>query len=155
MARLNFAPRRTIAYLYGWTLILAGVALALRFVPYSDNHGHFDAFWTTFMALCLAGALAASIYVIHVLEILKLRRVRWRQLVRLRGPADRPDEAEVDAAVQHELDTGTFQAVDPATGEMTAIDPDTGEMDAVPAQPDVTASPPPEPPARAPGRRDS
>ena len=31
-------------YLYGWTLVLAGLALALRFVPYSDNRGHFDLF---------------------------------------------------------------------------------------------------------------
>ncbi|MFI5026768.1 MAG: glycosyltransferase family 4 protein, partial [Solirubrobacterales bacterium] len=63
MARIGFSQRRTIAYLYSWTLVLAGVALALRFVPYSDNHGHFDPVWTTFMALCLLGALAASIYV--------------------------------------------------------------------------------------------
>jgi UDP-GlcNAc:undecaprenyl-phosphate/decaprenyl-phosphate GlcNAc-1-phosphate transferase len=160
MARIGFSQRRTIAYLYGWTLVLAAVALALRFVPYSDNHGHFDAVWTTFMVVCLAGALAASVYVINVLEILKLRRVRLRQLVGLRGPAaPPPDEAEVDAGVQHELDTGTFTAVDPSTGEMTAIDPDTGEMDAVSqeieAQPDVKASQPPQQPARAPGRRGS
>src|SRR3954469_2709515 len=155
MSRIGFSQRRTIAYLYGWTAVLAGVALALRFVPYSDNHGHFDPVWTSFMALCLAAALAASIYVIHVLEILKLRRVRWRQLVGLRGTATPPDEEEVDVAVQHELDTGTFQAVDPSTGEMTAIDPDTGEIEAVVPQRDVTPSQPPEPPARAPGRRDS
>ena len=153
MARIGFSQRRTITYLYGWTLILAGVALALRFVPYSDNHGNFDAAWTAFMVFCLIAALAASIYVIHVLEILKLRRVRWRQLVGLRGPASPPDEAELDVAVQHELDTGTFQAVDPATGEMAAIDPDTGEIEAV--QPSATPSPPPQQPARAPGRRDS
>ena len=130
MARIGFSQRRTIAYLYGWTLVLAGVALALRFVPYSDNHGHFDAFWTTFMAFCLLGAVAASIYVIHVLEILKLRHIRLRQLVGLHGP-EAPDQAEVDAAVKEELDTGTFRAVDPETGEMTAIDPDTGEIEAV------------------------
>ena len=153
MARIGFSQRRTITYLYGWTLILAGVALALRFVPYSDNHGNFDAAWTAFMLFCLIAALAASIYVIHVLEILKLRRVRWRQLVGLRGPAAPPDEAELDVAVQHELDTGTFQAVDPATGEMAEIDPDTGEIEAV--QPSATPSPPPQQPARAPGRRDS
>src|SRR5262245_25300056 len=115
MARIGFSQRRTIAYLYGWTLILAAVALALRFVPYRDNHVHFDPVWTPFMALCLLGALAASIYVIHVLEILKLRRFRLRQLVGLRGPAA-ADEAEVDAAVREELDTGTFKAVDPETG---------------------------------------
>ena len=146
MARIGFSQRRTIAYLYSWTLVLAGVALALRFVPYSDNHGHFDPVWTTFMALCLVGALAASIYVIHVLEILKLRRFRLRQLVGLRGPSAAPDAAEVDAAVKDELDTGTFKAVDPETGEMAPIDPGTGEIEA------VSPGRAPEPPAPVPDR---
>ena len=43
MANIGFSQRRTLAYLYGWALVLAGLALALRFVPYSDNHGHFNA----------------------------------------------------------------------------------------------------------------
>ena len=34
MANIGFSQRRTLAYLYGWTLVLAGLALALRFVPY-------------------------------------------------------------------------------------------------------------------------
>jgi UDP-GlcNAc:undecaprenyl-phosphate GlcNAc-1-phosphate transferase len=132
MARIGFSQRRTIAYLYTWTLVLAMVALALRFVPYSDNHGNFDPAWTAVMAAFLLGALAASIYVIDVLEILKLRRVRWRQLVGLRGPEQPPpDQAEVDAGVEHELETGEFAAVDPDTGEAAAVDPDTGEMEAV------------------------
>ena len=36
MARIGFSQRKTVAYLYAWTLMLAGVALALHFVPYSD-----------------------------------------------------------------------------------------------------------------------
>jgi UDP-GlcNAc:undecaprenyl-phosphate/decaprenyl-phosphate GlcNAc-1-phosphate transferase len=160
MARIGFSPRRTITYLYGWTLVLAGVALALRFVPYTDNHGHFDAFWTAFMAACLLGALAASVYVINVLEILKMKGFRLRQMLGARVPAPAaPMEREVEAGVLHELDTGTFAAVDPSTGEIRAVDPDTGEMEAVPGgsatQPDVKESPPPEQPARAPGRRGS
>jgi UDP-GlcNAc:undecaprenyl-phosphate GlcNAc-1-phosphate transferase len=132
MARIGFSQRRTIAYLYTWTLVLALVALALRFVPYSDNHGNFDPAWTAVMAAFLLSALAASIYVIDVLEILKLRRIRWRQLVGLRGPEQPPpDQAEVDAGVEHELETGEFAAVDPDTGETAAVDPDTGEMEAV------------------------
>jgi UDP-GlcNAc:undecaprenyl-phosphate/decaprenyl-phosphate GlcNAc-1-phosphate transferase len=130
MARIGFSPRRTIAYLYGWTLILAGVALALRFVPYTDNHGHFKPGWTIFMAACLVAALLASIYVIQVLEILKMKGFRRRQ-VATAGPAA---ESEVEEGVLHELDTGTFTAVDPATGEMTAIDPDTGEFEEVTPQ---------------------
>jgi UDP-GlcNAc:undecaprenyl-phosphate/decaprenyl-phosphate GlcNAc-1-phosphate transferase len=98
MARIGFSPRRTVAYLYGWTLVLAGVALALRFVPYSDNHGHFDAVWTTFMALCLLGAIAASIYVIQVLEILKLKGFRSRQVAVAR-PTEGPSESEVEEGV--------------------------------------------------------
>ena len=143
MARIGFSQRRTITYLYGWTLVLAGVALALRFVPYSDNHGHFRAGWTIFMAAILIGALAASIYVIQVLEILKMKGFRRRQVVTAR-PAGEPVESEVEEGVLHELDTGTFAAVDPETGEMTAIDPDTGEIEA------ISPSPEPEQPARVP-----
>jgi UDP-N-acetylmuramyl pentapeptide phosphotransferase/UDP-N-acetylglucosamine-1-phosphate transferase len=76
MANIGFSQRRTIAYLYGWTLVLSGLALALRFVPYSDNHGHFNAPWTAVMAACGLVAIASSVYLIYVLEILKLRRGR-------------------------------------------------------------------------------
>ena len=132
MARIGFSQRRTIAYLYSWTLVLALVALALRFIPYSDNHGNFNAGWTALMAALLIGAAAASIYVIDVLEILKLRQIRWRQMVGLRGPAEPPpDQAAVDAGVQREIETGEFKAVDPETGEAAAVDPDTGEVEAV------------------------
>ena len=42
-ARIGFSQRRTVAYLYGWTATMAGLAVALRFVPYSDDHGDFNA----------------------------------------------------------------------------------------------------------------
>jgi UDP-GlcNAc:undecaprenyl-phosphate/decaprenyl-phosphate GlcNAc-1-phosphate transferase len=76
MANIGFSQRRTIAYMYAWTLVLAGLALALRFVPYSDNHGHFNTAWTAVMVACGLVALASSVYLIYVLEILKLRRGR-------------------------------------------------------------------------------
>src|SRR4029450_3574191 len=72
MANIGFSQRRTVAYLYGWTPVLAGLARALRFIPYSDGRGHFDPFWTVLMATFIAFAVGASIYVIDVLEILKL-----------------------------------------------------------------------------------
>src|SRR5204862_4597138 len=46
MANIGFSQRRTLAHLYGWVLILALLALALRFVPYSDDHGNFNPGWT-------------------------------------------------------------------------------------------------------------
>jgi len=123
MAALGFSQRRTLAYMYGWTLILAGLALALRFVPYSDNHGHFNAGWTAVILVCGLAALAASIYLVVVLEILKLRRERLRQVFGLREEAGRPAPSaeEVDRAVAEELETGSFPAIDPDTGEFEAV----------------------------------
>jgi UDP-GlcNAc:undecaprenyl-phosphate/decaprenyl-phosphate GlcNAc-1-phosphate transferase len=123
MAALGFSQRRTLAYMYGWTLILAGLALALRFVPYSDNHGHFNAGWTAVILVCGLAALAASIYLVVLLEILKLRRERLRQVFGLREEAGRPAPSaeEVDRAVAEELETGSFPAIDPDTGEFEAV----------------------------------
>ncbi len=125
MANIGFSQRRTLAYLYGWTLVMALLALALRFVPYSDDHGNFDALWSGVMAVCGVVAIAASVYLVEVLEILKLRRVRLRQVVGVRGDAGKPvpASAEVDEAVAQELETGSFPAVDPETGEFEAVEP--------------------------------
>jgi UDP-GlcNAc:undecaprenyl-phosphate GlcNAc-1-phosphate transferase len=124
MADIGFSQRRTLLYLYGWAAVMSGLALALRFVPYSDNHGHFNAFWTTVMAACLLAAIAASIYLVEVLEILKLRQTRLRQLVSLRRQVGKPEPAleEVNVAVEQELETGSFPTIDPETGEFEAVD---------------------------------
>ncbi len=135
LANIGFSQRRTLKYLYGWTLMLAGLALALRFIPYSDNRGNFDAPWTAVMGVLLLGALVASVYVIEVLEILKLRRVRLRQRLLGIRPAGRrapaPVEQEVDEGVKRELDTGEYAAVNPASGEMSAVDRDSGRVQSV------------------------
>lgn len=102
MANIGFSQRRTLAYLYGWTLVMALLALALRFVPYSDDHGNFDAFWTAVMAVFGLVALAASVYLVEVLEILKLRRSRFGRV---------------------DPQTGEFGVVDPETGEFEALLP--------------------------------
>jgi UDP-GlcNAc:undecaprenyl-phosphate/decaprenyl-phosphate GlcNAc-1-phosphate transferase len=121
MANIGFSQRRTLAYLYSWALVLASLALALRFVPYSDNHGRFDPVWTAVMIACGVAAIAASIYLLLALEILKLRLSRFRELVGLGVPVS--DPAEIDAGVAAELETGSFPAVDPETGEFAAVEP--------------------------------
>jgi UDP-GlcNAc:undecaprenyl-phosphate GlcNAc-1-phosphate transferase len=121
MANIGFSQRRTLAYLYGWTLVMAGVALALRFVPYSDDRGNFDAVWTAVMGAVLVLGIAASFYVIYVLEILKLRRFRQRQVAATGAVA--PEEA-IDREVERELETGSFREPDPETGEFAEIEPD-------------------------------
>jgi UDP-GlcNAc:undecaprenyl-phosphate GlcNAc-1-phosphate transferase len=111
MARIGFSNRRTIAYLYGWTLMLAGLALALRFIPYSDHKGHLHTGWTlVVVGLGLIGA-AASVYLVYMLEILKFRRLDAMR-VRLLRPDASPAEIELD--VTKHLETGEFQAVSDA-----------------------------------------
>lgn len=113
-ANIGFSARRTTLYLYGWTLTLAALALALRFVPYSDDHGNFDLTWSLVLAAFGVLALTASMYLVLVLEILKLKRFRQFQLRRenmLSGEPP-PQDAEVDARLAHELETGEFAAAD-------------------------------------------
>jgi UDP-GlcNAc:undecaprenyl-phosphate GlcNAc-1-phosphate transferase len=113
-ANIGFSQRRTALYIYGWTLTLAALALALRFVPYSDHHGHFNMKWSLVLVGFGLLAFAASVYLVLVLEILKLKRFRQFQLRRqstLHGRPPPPD-AEVDAALARELETGEFEAAD-------------------------------------------
>jgi len=112
-ANIGFSQRRTVYYLYGWTVSLAALALALRFVPYSDDHGHFDAGWTAVIIAAGLAALAASVYLVYVLEILKFRRFRERQLQReaLARGAEPPPVAAIEARIEREVETGEFTAV--------------------------------------------
>ncbi len=110
MANIGFSQRRTLAYLYGWALVMAGLALALRFIPYSDDHGHFDLAWTAVIVACLVAAVAASIYLVITLEILKLRRQRSAEVAESVGAP--VADAVVDQEVAHELETGEFRAVE-------------------------------------------
>jgi UDP-GlcNAc:undecaprenyl-phosphate GlcNAc-1-phosphate transferase len=110
MARIGFSQRRTVLYLYAWTFMLAGLAVAMRFIPYSDNHGHFNLGWSLVMVALALVVLATSVYLVVVLEILKLKRLRAWQLRR----AD-PDttEHEIVEQVERELETGEFPALEP------------------------------------------
>ena len=76
--------------------------------------------WTAVRGAFALAALAASVYRVIPLEILKLRRRRSRELVGAGIPAE---EAVVDEGVARELETRSFPAVDPDTGEFEAIDP--------------------------------
>jgi UDP-GlcNAc:undecaprenyl-phosphate GlcNAc-1-phosphate transferase len=106
--RIGFSQRRTVAYLWGWTFTMAALAVALRFVPYSDDHGSLNAGWSLVIGACGFAALAASFYLVYVLEILKLRGFRARQL---RQTDPDTSEHDIDAHVERDLETGEFPAV--------------------------------------------
>lgn len=105
---IGFSQRRTVLYLYAWTMCLAALALALRFIPYTDGHGNLDTGWTLVLAAAGLLVVAASFYLVIVLEILKLRRFSGRRLRR----SGRVSEQEVDAEVAEQLETGEFPAIE-------------------------------------------
>jgi UDP-GlcNAc:undecaprenyl-phosphate/decaprenyl-phosphate GlcNAc-1-phosphate transferase len=112
-ANIGFSQRRTVLYLYGWTLSLAALALAMRFVPYSDDDGTLNAGWALVIAGFGLAALAASLYLVLVLEILKFRRFREREIQRQVETGEMPalTAEEIDREVDREVETGEFEAV--------------------------------------------
>jgi UDP-GlcNAc:undecaprenyl-phosphate GlcNAc-1-phosphate transferase len=123
-ANIGFSQRRTVLYLYGWTLSLAALALAMRFVPYSEDDGTLNAGWAAVIGAFAAVAVAASLYLVLVLEILKFKRFRERELRRQVETGEIPalSASQIEHEIEREVETGEFEAVPP---------PETGEFEAV------------------------
>jgi UDP-GlcNAc:undecaprenyl-phosphate GlcNAc-1-phosphate transferase len=68
---LGFSQRRAVVYLYAWCGTLALAALATRFV-HPHRHGDWNAANVAIDAVVGLLALAASVYVVYLLEIVKL-----------------------------------------------------------------------------------
>jgi len=82
---IGFSQRRAAVTMWLWCLSLAGAALATRFVPFREG-GEWH-LWETIAVLAIAFfALAFSVYVVYLLEIVKLANPR----VRRREQADEP-----------------------------------------------------------------
>jgi UDP-GlcNAc:undecaprenyl-phosphate GlcNAc-1-phosphate transferase len=112
-ANIGFSQRRTVLYLYGWTLSLAALALAMRFVPYSDDDGTLHLGWTLVIVAFALVAVAASVYLVVVLEILKFKRFRERELRRQveTGEIAALTAAQIDGEIEREVETGEFEAL--------------------------------------------
>lgn len=88
---IGWGQRKTVLALYCWCALMGAVALLLRFVPYREPDGGIAIVGTIALALGILVALAASVYLIYILEILKWRNtpvvtlVRERNLARSRG----------------------------------------------------------------------
>ena len=109
MARIGFSERKTVAYLYAWSVLLAGVAVALRYVPYHHhNPAYFRLGWTIVMVVIVLIALAASVYLIYVLEILKFKSRRSSEM---READPSTSEDEIDERVRRDVETGEFERV--------------------------------------------
>ena len=106
-ANIGFSATRTVLYLYAWTASLAALALALRFVPYSEDDGTLNAGWALVILSFFLIALAASFYLVYTLEILKFKRFRERQL-----ETGELSKDEIEQEIERELETGEFEAID-------------------------------------------
>ena len=75
---IGFSQKRAVVYMYAWCGILAAAALSTRFLP-PRPHGE----WDLSNALIAGGmtllALAASVYIAYLLEIVKLANPRIRR----------------------------------------------------------------------------
>jgi UDP-GlcNAc:undecaprenyl-phosphate GlcNAc-1-phosphate transferase len=75
---IGFSQRRAAVYMYAWCAILAGAALATRFIPFRA-HGVWHLWPTVAVTAIGLVALAASVYIVYLLEIVKLANPRIRR----------------------------------------------------------------------------
>jgi UDP-GlcNAc:undecaprenyl-phosphate GlcNAc-1-phosphate transferase len=87
---IGFSQRRAAVTMWLWCASLAGAALATRFIPFRER-GDWH-LWETVGVLAIAlFALAFSVYVVYLLEIVKLMNPRIRRREREREQAATPD----------------------------------------------------------------
>jgi UDP-GlcNAc:undecaprenyl-phosphate/decaprenyl-phosphate GlcNAc-1-phosphate transferase len=75
---IGFSQRRAVTYIYIWCATLAGAALATRFIrPHA--HGSWHLSRSVAVAAIGLAAIAASVYMVYLLEIVKLANPRIRR----------------------------------------------------------------------------
>jgi UDP-GlcNAc:undecaprenyl-phosphate GlcNAc-1-phosphate transferase len=75
---IGFSQARAVAYMYMWCAILAAAALATRFLP-PRPRGDWDVSNAIVAGVIGVAALAASVYIAYLLEIIKLANPRIRR----------------------------------------------------------------------------
>ncbi len=75
---IGFSQRRAALTMWAWCATLAAAALATRFVPFRDG-GHWHVWGTVAVAVIATAALAFSVYIVYLLEIVKLANPRVRK----------------------------------------------------------------------------
>ena len=105
MARIGFSQRKTVIYLYAWSCLMAGLAVALRIV---SHHHRNQVGWIVGLMVFAVLCAAASVYLIYVLEIFKFKGLRSIEIRRVDPAAD---EDEIDDQVAKDIETGEFEKV--------------------------------------------
>jgi UDP-GlcNAc:undecaprenyl-phosphate/decaprenyl-phosphate GlcNAc-1-phosphate transferase len=114
MARIGFSQRRTVAYLYVWSSLLAALAVGMRVLPI-HRHDQYSDGWLAVLVILAVAALAFSVYLVIVLEIFK-----FPGLPKSESSPGRPPEAgpgsgapppDLSADVPGDIETGEFTRV--------------------------------------------
>jgi UDP-GlcNAc:undecaprenyl-phosphate/decaprenyl-phosphate GlcNAc-1-phosphate transferase len=105
MARIGFSQRKTVAYLYVWTSLMAGLAVALRLISHHERH---QPAWIAVLIALAVLCLAASVYLVYVLEIFKFKRLRAGEL---RSVDPGTTEHQIESQVERDIETGEFERV--------------------------------------------
>ncbi|MGI8712136.1 MAG: glycosyltransferase family 4 protein [Solirubrobacteraceae bacterium] len=105
MARIGFSQRKTVAYLYGWSVLMATLAVALRLIVRHHRH---QIGWIALLVLLGLACLAASVYLVYVLEIFKFKGLRAQDLRATRPEAS---DDEIEALAEHDVETDEFHKV--------------------------------------------
>ena len=100
--RIGFSQRRTAAYLHLWAGLLAAYAVLLRFVP-PRPFGVWDLENTIVAAAAGLVIVAASLWLVYTLEILKARHL---QVLGFRRAAPEAEAREHEEAVEEVLTAG-------------------------------------------------
>jgi len=79
---IGWSQRKTVLALYAWCALMGAAAITLRFVSYRDPDGSLDLSGTLVLSATAVVAIAASVYLVYVLEILKWRSTPVVTLVR-------------------------------------------------------------------------
>jgi len=92
---IGFTQRRAALTMWAWTASLGVAALATRFIPFREGGVWHP--WETIAVLAIAlGALAFSVYIIYLLEIVKLGNPRVRRRLAERDQEESEDPATED-----------------------------------------------------------
>jgi UDP-GlcNAc:undecaprenyl-phosphate/decaprenyl-phosphate GlcNAc-1-phosphate transferase len=96
--RIGFSQRRTAAYLHAWAGLVAAWAILLRFVPPRPG-GNWDLENALICGLVGWLVIAASVWMVYTLEILKSRHLRALSFRRLPAEAGADDAVAVERAL--------------------------------------------------------
>jgi UDP-GlcNAc:undecaprenyl-phosphate GlcNAc-1-phosphate transferase len=100
--RIGYSQRRTVAYLHAWAGLLACFAILVRFVP-PRPYGEWDLSNSLIVSVAGLLVIAASVWMVYTLEILKARHLQAVGLRRFFDEVEPEPQDQREEAVERAL----------------------------------------------------